>query len=134
MKHLLIPTDFSIQSLKAVRAAVESIPDHPLRITLFHLVSAPLAITEMLMRLRNISGLNLLSEEFKDACEVLKNKYSSRIKDMRTDIVMGTTKMFLKNYLEGAKVDVIFLQAGIKLEQTSKRSVDMLPLLRRTGW
>lgn len=134
MKHLLIPTDFSIHSLKAVQAAVDAIPGHPLKITLFHLLSMPVAVTELLRRPKSIKGLNLVSEEFNDACAVLKNKYSSRIKDLKIEIAVGETKAFLANYLEGAKVDVVILQAGAKLDLPCKRSIDMVRLIRRTGW
>ncbi len=134
MKHILIPTDFSIRSLKAVHAAVDSFGQGKLKITLFHLMTMPTDFSMLLIHKVQKKSKELISSDFNDACEVLKNKYSSKIECMSVAFGYGSSLKYMRNYLEGAKVDVVFFQAGMELDRISKDSIDMVPLLKRTGW
>lgn len=135
MKHLLIPTDFSIQSLNIVHAAIAAHDngEEKLKITLFHLLSMSTDLSELVFRSMTNKHYEMVGEEFKEACEILQNRYSSKVKSINVKFGFGNTVQYLKNFLEGAKVDMVIIPSDAELTLPSTRSVEMVPLLKRTG-
>lgn len=135
MKHLLIPTDFSIQSLNAVHAAIAAHAngEDKLKITLFHLLRMSTDLSELVFRSMTNKHYEMVGEEFKEACEILHNRYSSKVKSITVKFGFGNTVQYLKNFLEGAKVDMVIIPSDVALTLPSGRSVEMVSLLKRTG-
>lgn len=134
MKHVLIPTDFSIKSLKLVNAAVARFPEEELNITLVHALEPDHSISGLLLLSKRLSVHQLCTQEFMEACEVLRNKYASAVLHIRMEFYYGTTRAYLKNFLEARKVDAILLPEGNMLKMPSKASRDLIPELRRSGY
>lgn len=132
MKHILIPTDFSISSLQAVHSVVAQYPADTLRITLFHLRTPASDISALYRSLRN-KHMAMVTEDFQEACQIMQNRYSSKIKVMRVEFGFGTTVAYLNNLLEGLKVDEILICPELKMEY-GKDSIDPVPLLRKSRW
>jgi|GEM_PF-406380 len=134
MRHIMIPTDFTVQSLQVVHAAIGAAGNEKLKVTLLHMMH-PADIGSMLFAsFRNrqrTEQQNLLSEDFKETCEMLKNSYSSKLDSIQVKFVTGDTAVYLRHFLEGADVDCIVYAEDIKLTQPSKHSVDMQPLIKR---
>jgi hypothetical protein len=133
MKHVLIPTDFTVDSLNAVHAAISIYEDEQLVITLFHLLAMPNDISDLLYKSRRRRHEEMVTEEYNEALQVLQNRNSSRFKSIRIKFGFGNTVAYLQNLLEGEKVDRVLLCPDIKLIPPSARSIDMIPLLNRTG-
>lgn len=135
MRHILIPTDFTVQSLQVVHAAVAKFGDEKIRITLLHMVRQPNDIASMLFAsIRNkvrAEQMNMVSEDFKETCEMLKNSYKSKLESIQIKFAVGDTAAFLRNYLEGANVDCIVYSDDAKLSLPSKDSVAMMPLINK---
>lgn len=133
MRHIVIPTDFTTQSLQVVHAAVAGGADK-IRITLLHMLR-PADISGMLFAsFRNkqrSEQQKLISEDFKETCEMLKNTYSSKLESIQVKFAMGDTTAYLHNYLDGEEVDCIVYAEDIKLAKPSKDSIDMLALIKR---
>lgn len=129
----MIPTDFTTQSLQVVHAAVSGGADK-IRITLLHMLR-PADISGMLFAsFRNkqrSEQQKLISEDFKETCEMLKNTYSSKLESIQVKFAMGDTTAYLRNYLDGEEVDCIVYAEDIKLAKPSKDSIDMLALIKR---
>ena len=132
MKHILIPTDFTIASLKAVQAAVGAYEGEQLKITLFHLLE-PNDIGSLFRSMRN-KHYEMVTDDFNEACQILHNRHSTAISAMHIKFGFGTTVRYIENFLEGLKVDTIVHCGDIYLQETSPRSVAMLPLLLRSGY
>lgn len=133
MKHLLVPTDFSIQSLNAVHAAIAQYKDETLKITMFHLLEMPGDIPGLLFSSIKNKHVELVTADFKEACEILHNRYTSRISAINVKFGFGSTVAYMENLLEGEKVDRVVICSDIQQVLPSKRSIDALPLIRRTG-
>lgn len=133
MKHLLIPTDFSIRSLNAVHAAITHYDEDKLRITLFHLLSMPVDISDLLFASRRNKHYEIVGNDFNEACEVLQNRYSSRLHAMSVKFGFGSTGAYVRNFLAGELVDYIVVCPDTTLSLPSKRSVPMMPLLHKSG-
>ncbi len=132
MKHVLIPTDFSINSLNAVHAAVAKY-EGVLNITLFHLMAMSGDISDLLYRSRRNKHLELITDDFNEAMQILQNRYGSRIRTIRVKFGFGDTPAYLRNFLEGERADVILVSPDIKLKLSSNRSVEIVPLLQASG-
>ncbi|HEY1032724.1 MAG TPA: hypothetical protein VGD89_13185 [Flavipsychrobacter sp.] len=134
MKHLLIPTDFSIQSLNAVYAAIAKYGDTQLKITLFHLLAPSHDITDILFAYKRSKPHDAINENFKEAYQILQNRYNSRIHSITVKFGYGNTAAYLKNLLEGEKVDHVIFMADSVLQLPMAKSIEMLPLFRKTGF
>jgi hypothetical protein len=134
MKHILIPTDFSVQSLNAVHAAMATYNEASMKITLFHLLTVQDDISELLFRSTRNKHLSLITREYSEGCEILQNRYGSTLRGLNIKFGFGTTVAYLKNLLEGEQVTDILVCHDIKLRLPSSRSIEMLPMLKRTGY
>lgn len=131
MKHVLIPTDFSIGSLQPVPAALQHFPGAPVRITLLHLLEPPDSIGELLFRAARREPAHLAGPEFRQACAVIRNRYGSRLTDLRTDIRYGSTAAYVRHLLESLEADAIALDPAYRPGRPDPRSVTLIPLLLR---
>ena len=134
MKHILIPTDFSIASLQAVHTAIAHYPATEIKITMLHLLDMPSGIGDLLIRTVRREPTHLINSEFKKACEIIRNKYNSKIKELNVVFRYGTTKNYVQNLLEGLNVDTIAYDPSHKYKSVHADSVNMIPLLKRSGY
>lgn len=135
MKHILIPTDFSIQSLNVVHAVISGRNnDEQVKIVLFHLLDTTNDITDIMFRSQRNKHYELINENFAEACEILQNRYSSKISSIHIKFGFGTTAAYVRNFLEGEKIDVIALSHDLQLSGPSKKSVDAVRLLKDSGF
>jgi hypothetical protein len=134
MKHCLIPTDFSVDSLKAVNAAISIYKTENLKITMFHLLYMANDIGDLLFRTRREGYNELQNEEFIEVCEILKNMHQSKLESIQVQFGHGSTKAYVRNLMEGLGVDRIIICPDIQLQLSSPKSVQsMVPLLEATG-
>ncbi|RYE23949.1 MAG: hypothetical protein EOP51_08925 [Sphingobacteriales bacterium] len=102
------------------------------KIVLFHLLQPENDITQLFRSRRNMH-LDMIDQEFHDACQILQNRYSSSIESMHIEFGFGTTATYVGNLMEGLKVDAVWLCPDIEYAFNGKRSVDPLPLLKKIG-
>lgn len=133
-KTILIPTDFSIESLHVVKSVLsKSHGEEVYDIILLHGVRMTDSITELLF-FSSASLIDSLSNhQFNEACMVIKNKFSSQINSMRKDIFSGTTQSAFNNYIEANKVSKAYIPTNYELQLTSKKSFDILPYIKKSG-
>ena len=131
MAHIIIPTDFSIGSLQPVHEVMQYHRHDVVRITLLHLVDIPSGIGDLLFRLRRMDERFPIPQPFLDACEVLANRYDSRLTTITPVIRYGSTAGFLENLISGMKADVVYYEADYKELRPFDDSVPLVPLLKR---
>ena len=131
MVHIILPTDFSIGSLQPVHEVMQYYRHDVVRITLLHLVDIPSGIGDLLFRLRRMDERFPIPQQFLDACEVLANRYDSRLTGITPLIRYGSSAGFLENLISGLKADVVYFQAGFEEQPTFDDSVPLIPLLKR---
>ena len=133
MKHILVPTDFSIKSLNVINNVIAKYGNQPLKITLLHLLSMPASITELLLLRRSkIRYEDKVSPEFYDACHVLQNRYADKVSVMDIRIEFGDSIKFMNTYLEANEVDKVVMAIDIRWQHCFKESIDLLSLLTKT--
>jgi hypothetical protein len=132
MKNVLIPTDFTIKSLKLITAAVARFKNETINVTLVHALEPDHSISGLLMLNRRMKVNEIYTQEFRDACEVLRNKYASNICRLTVDFYYGTTKYYKNSYLEGRQIDAIIFPADYKLQMPSKASNNMVNIFGKS--
>lgn len=132
MKKVLIPTDFSIRSLNMVQHAVNHFPGEKIEIVLFHLLAMPTSITElMLLPRKKNEYYSVVSDEFYEATQVLKNKYASSIGSFTISFQHGSTRAWFNNFLEGRKIDAVVAPGEMQIEPVFKSSINMSRLIEK---
>lgn len=127
-RTVLIPTDFSIESLNLFKYAAQHAPES-LNIVLVHGIHLSDSIFDLLFRTRTGSISKLTNPDFDDACRILCNKYASRINSLRIEIFSGFTQSAFQNFLEGNRITEILAPKTYQLVLTGK-SFDLLPYVQ----
>lgn len=104
------------------------------KITLFHLLRVTDDIPDLLFRSMRNKHLSLITNEYREGCEILQNRYGAALSSLNIKFGFGTTVAYLKNLLEGEQVTDILVCHDIQLRLPSSRSIDMLSMLKRTGY
>jgi hypothetical protein len=96
--NILIPTDFSLASLKAIPALLQQQAGQKFNITLVNFLGLSDSISELLM-------LSRRSREYE--CTRLSREYSEQIEHLTTEFFYGNTVAVFKNYLEAREIDQV---------------------------
>jgi len=118
MKNILIPTDFTIKSLKLIQSAIECFEGELLTIHLVYALEPDDSISGLLFLKKRLNAYSLYDDTFLQACEMLKNRHASSISRIHIEFYMGTTKWYRKHFLNARKIDAVFLPE----DYTFKRS------------
>jgi hypothetical protein len=131
-RTILIPTDFSISSLNLVRYAIERNPDDTLNIVFVTGISLSESITDLLFFSKKEIIENLENNDFREACQIIRNRYQSVISSMRTALFTGFTQAAFSNFLEGNQIDEIYLPQNNNLEYKG-RTFNPVPFMERSN-
>jgi len=130
-KTILIPTNFTIESLKFLVEAAESAQaGSKINVVFLHCEHLQDAILDLLFYSKRELINSLKTPAFEDACKVICNKYPSVIHSIRFEVFTGHTQRAFENFLEGNRVDEILVPKNYAL-QLRKKSFDPLPFIQR---
>lgn len=133
-KTVLIPTDFSIASLNIVKNYLNEQPAHVrLNIILLHGLHQTDSITGLLFYSKTRLLQDLVSGEFSEGCDVLKNKYASQIRSMRKDVFSGFTQAAFNHYVEAKRVDEACIPILYNPKFKNKNSFDLMPYIKASS-
>jgi len=131
-KNLLIPTDFTIESLNVVKFVLNNrLDDRRFRVVLLHGVKMADAITDLLFFSKAKEFAALSNSDFEEACNVIKNKYASALAGLHTDLLVGDAQLLFDRYLRVHEIDEIFVPQHYKLRLPNRKSIDLMPFIRR---
>nr|WP_294948206.1 hypothetical protein [uncultured Mucilaginibacter sp.] len=130
--NILIPTDFSLTSLKAIPALLEQQPGQQFNITLVNFLGLSDSISELLMLSRRSREYEHVTQEFLDECSRLSRGYSNQILSLQTEFFYGTTVAVFKNYLEAREIDQIARLKDHNYLKLTPLSYEPGPLLERS--
>jgi hypothetical protein len=135
MKHILIPTDFSIRSLRVVHHVVDRFgANGPLDIVMMHALQMPGSIMDLMMLSRRSAHYDLITEDYREACEIIKNKYASSIQSLKTEFLMGNSNGVFRNFLLYHNIDAIVCPAGEGFRKAGNNSYDPAVLIRKSKY
>lgn len=124
MRTILIPTDFKVDSLMAVKKTLHVNNGDEVKIILFHCVYLSDSITDLLMFSKGRLLNSMLTPAFMDACEIIRNKFSQNLHSLSVDVFTGNTPASFDNFLDANDVDVICFIENYTYSKAAKNSVD----------
>lgn len=131
MNKILIPTDFSVESLNVLKYVLEHHPDKKIHILLVHVAQLPDAITELLFFRKNVLMKSLISEPFYEAKAILTNKFYSKIHAIETDLYFGITHFALKNYIEAQGITEAYLPKNQIFKKSDSKSLNLIAQIKK---
>ena len=130
-KKILIPTDFSVQSLNILKSILSNNSSKTrLDIILIHGFRLSDSIMDLLFYSKHQQISALTTSEFKEACGVIKNKYDSQINSLTIELFSGFNVSAFNNYLEANKIDEIFI-SDKEMTFTNKSSFDLSHYIKK---
>ncbi len=135
MQTIVVPTDFSIRSLNIITGLAEKKLLQNASIILVHSLDMPTSMQDLLFVSRTRrENQQLISRHFSEACEVIRNKYSSMISSIRIQFLYGNSSRVFRNFLQASKAELVAFSSTCNYRSVSRNSVDMLPFIRKSSF
>lgn len=133
-RTVLIPTDFTVNSLNIAKVALQkSYQDQEkIHLILVHGLMASTSITELLFYSKRNTLSKLETPEFQASCKLLLAKFEDRIERMTVDIFSGINQSAFENYTSANNVEEAFIPVNYKLKLKSSDSFDIIPFFRKS--
>lgn len=131
MKNVLIPTDFTVNSLDYIAIAAKSVP-FKCSIFLFHAFDMPQSLMDAIHKSGLKSHNKLITEELRLKCKKIKSEHSN-IVDICFKTMYGTSVNSFRNYAEANDIDLIFLPADYEFKAIVRDSVDPSQMFSKAG-
>jgi hypothetical protein len=122
-KTILIPTDFTVQSLTILKTVLTN-SELQYDIILLHGVGSPDSIRDLLFYSKAAHIESLSNAEFEEAFEIIRNKFHSKINSCRIDLFSGINQTAFNNYLEANRI-VEIITSDDRQKLTSSKSFDL---------
>lgn len=133
MRTILIPTDFTIQSLIAVKKVLAVNDGDRVKVVLFHCVNVSESFKELILFSKEKLLKKLMSETFADACSIIKNKYEKHLVQLKVEIFAGNTQQAFSSFVEAEDADIICYIDEYDFQKPSKNSISPATYLANTS-
>lgn len=132
MKTVIIPSDFSSESVQVAEAIVRNAKEE-VSILFIHLFHVADDIQDLLFSNYRKKEYEFVSGEFRHECEILREVYSSTLKSIKIEFFYGSKLAVFKNFLDYNKADYIGYSKSYGMPKLSKSSIDALPVIMKCG-
>jgi len=133
MTNILFPTDFSADSLKIAKQAIQALDIRSANIFLFHAFEQPSSEFELLVPGRKKPYADVLTDNFRLACKQLKERYPKAVNKICFKCMEGSTIRLFRNFIDANEIDLIVCPDEYIHTPIQKLSVDPRPLFKKSG-
>ena len=133
VKKVLIPTDFNVKSLNVLLEFLRRNPNDQFEVILAHGYDMSYSFRDLLFYSEYKILKKIQSDEFRESCKLIENTYQSKLTKLRFSILTGSTKSYVKNYVEANNIDLIVCCNDYKMKFKSSDSFNLLPYLKATN-
>ncbi|WP_343704538.1 hypothetical protein [Chitinophaga sp.] len=130
MKNILVPTDLSIRSLNFLHSLAER-QQTPANIILMHALRLPDSIMDFWAFTRTGRQHAVITDNFREACEVMRNRYAQTFLSLEVEFFYGSTSPALRNFLQAHNINEIGLPENYRYELPCENSYNPEPLFRK---
>jgi hypothetical protein len=130
MKHIMLPTDLTVQSLWPIHNIVRDARGEKICIHVVHLIGMPMDIAGLLWAREN-RPYRAVPEGFNEAFELLCHRYKPVIEKMVLRFVYGNTTRLLHHHLESAKIEAVYLLDNYQYGKPMANSIDLAGMLHK---
>jgi hypothetical protein len=125
MKNVLLPTDFSIESLELIDKTAKSIADK-LNIYLFHAYEIPSGSNKTIAQKNN-----LITEQLRQRCRRIKAN-NKNICNISVKLMQGASHAIFSNFTNNHKIDVLVMPHKYVYIPPTAESVSPIKLFRKS--
>jgi hypothetical protein len=133
MINILVPTDFTADSLMLAENALKNSNIEKCNIVLFHAFQPPASPLDMLGAGHRDPSCELMTESFRQACKQLKDANVTRINKIIVRCMTGSTRAVFRNFIEANDIDFIYCPNEYCFLPVHARSVDPQYLFSKCG-
>ena len=130
-KTILIPIDFRVASLNTLKFALERSSGEPHRVILIYAEYLEDSITELLFYRPESKIASKITPEFKNALEVLRNRFEFQIADLSIKLFHNRSRRGLRRFVENHQIDEIYIPQTYRLKMPRK-AFDLVSIIRQT--
>lgn len=129
---ILIPTDFKISSIEPLRSLLQFQKEESIRVILAHGIYLSNSISDLLFFDQNDLKIEMAGREFLTKIYDLEKEMGSKVKSIQVSFFTGFTQNAFEQFTEGNRVDKIIIPYELKFDWSHKKSMDILPFLRKS--
>jgi len=128
LKRVLIPTDFSVNSLRIV---LEFLENHTaeeqleLELVLVYGLQLSDSITSLLAFNKEDCLADLQSEDFIKGCEIIRTRYKDKLTELYADVLTSKNPRYLQNYIKGHRIQQVIILEGLSFSPTARHNFDV---------
>ena len=131
-KTILIPIDFRVASLNTLKFALERSSGGPNRVILIYAEYLEDSITELLFYRPESKIASKITPEFRDALEVLRNRFEFQIEDLDIKLFHNRSRRGLRRFIENHEVDEIYIPQTYRLKMP-KKAFDLVNIIKQSN-
>jgi len=131
LKTILVPIDFRVSSLNTLKYALEKSSGEPHRVMLIYAEYLEDSITELLFYRPESKIASKITPEFRNALEVLRNRFEYQIVDLEIKLFHNRSRRGLRRFVENNNVEAIYIPKTYKLKMP-KKAFDLVTIIRQT--
>lgn len=136
MAHtILIPTDFSIESLQVLKEYLQNLRENEtVRIVFGAGYDKHESFADLLFYSKAQIHKKFALSAFEEAIHILENKYKSNVITTKIEFFTGWNLAAFKNFLEGNQIDQIIYSKDVKLKNKHKQWFDIVPMIQKVKY
>ncbi len=131
--RILVPTDFSVDSLRIVLDFMEKNADQKVELVLACGYDIGDSITSLLGITKEDHLTRLESEDFIKGCEMIKSRFKNSLVEMYSDLIISRNARYLRNYFKGGRVTHVVLPDSYTFSSKEPSVFDLTELLRKNA-
>lgn len=131
LKTILVPIDFRVSSLNTLKYALEKSSGEPHRVMLIYAEYLEDSISELLFYRPESKIASKITPEFRNALEVLRNRFEYQIVDLEIKLFHNRSRRGLRRFVENNNVEAIYIPKTYKLKMP-KKAFDLVTIIRQT--
>ncbi|NGM66919.1 hypothetical protein [Sphingobacterium sp. SGR-19] len=109
IQRVLIPTDFTVNSLRIVLEYLESSDHQQVELVLACGYNLGESIGMLLGFTLDDHLAEMQKEDFLKGCEIIRSRFEDKIVEMYSDLMISKNKRYVRNYLKGRQLTQIVL-------------------------
>ncbi len=130
-KKILIPIDFRIESLITLKYALEERKQAKSNVILMYSAVSSDSISDLLFyNPAKIIG-DLVSPQFNDGINIIKNTYESSLHSLIIELFHGLNRNAFLNFHEAHGIDLVYLPKDYNLKP-HKNGFDPIPIIKKS--
>ncbi|WP_437921962.1 hypothetical protein [Sphingobacterium sp. LRF_L2] len=131
--RILVPTDFTVKSLRIVLDFLEKDDNNKVEIVLACGYDIGDSITGLLGFTKDDHLSKLESDDFIKGCEMIKASFKTKVVEMYADLVISKNTRYLQNFFKGNRITHVVLPEDYRFHASVRACFDITMLLKKNA-